>query len=140
MEEKNIQPEKISSSEPGTEVEALQKRVEELESRLKERLPAAPEQQEKIARQEIKGYLKELQKISSTASPLATRDEVKEIKRFPASQQVGVLVSLAFEKGIEKAITIAKGLNNPAILDEFHDILIDQHYDSLVKKGIIKPK
>ena len=130
-------PEKII---PSPEIEALRERVEQLESQLKkEQPPVSPEAEEKAVKQEIKSYLQELQQIPATAAPLATRDEADEIKRFPLSQQIGVLISLVFEKGLEEAISVAKELNNPAILDEFHDILVDRYYKELIEGKIIKP-
>ena len=129
-------PEKII---PSPEIEALRERVEQLESQLKkEQPPVSPEAEEKAVKQEIKSYLQELRQIPATAAPLATRDEADEIKRFPLSQQIGVLISLVFEKGLEEAISVAKELNTPAILDEFHDILADRYYKELVEKKIIK--
>jgi len=77
--------------------------------------------------------------MPSTAAPLATRDEADEIKKFPPSQQVGALVSLVFEKSLNEAISVARQLGNPAILDEFHDILADRYYKILIEKKIIKP-
>ncbi|MBI2041657.1 MAG: hypothetical protein HYT20_01380 [Candidatus Nealsonbacteria bacterium] len=128
-------PEIISSPE----IEALKERVMQLETRLKKEQPfVSPEKKEEKVKQDIKDYLQELQQIPSTAAPLATRDEAKEIKKFPASQQVGALVSLVFEKGLDAAVSVAKELNNPAILDEFHDILADRYYKELVEKKIIK--
>lgn len=145
MVEQNFKPEKIA---PGAEIEALRERVEQLESQLKKEQPSvSPEKEpfdtaqgrEKAVKQEIKTYLRELQQIPNTAAPLATRDEAKEIKKFPASQQVGALVALVFEKGLDEAISVARQLNNPAILDEFHDILADRYYKELVEKKILKP-
>jgi len=125
---------------PGAEIEVLQKRVEQLESQMrKERPSISPEKEEKAVKQEIKSYLRELQQTPTTIAPLATRDEVKEIKKFPPSQQVGALVSLVFDKGLEEAISVAKGIDNPAILDELHDILVDRYFKELVEKKIIKP-
>jgi len=49
------------------------------------------------------------------------------------------LVNLVFEEGLEKAISLARKLNNPAVLDEFHDVLVDNYYNFLVEKKIIKP-
>lgn len=137
MAEKDFQPEKMM---PGAEVEVLRKRVEQLEAQLKkEQPPISPEKEESAIKQEIKSYLRELQQTPTTAAPVATRDETEEIKKFPPSQQVGALVSLVFEKGLEEAISVAKGIDNPAILDEFHDILVDRYYKELVEKKIIKP-
>lgn len=136
MAEKNFQPEKIM---PGAELEALRERVEQLESQLKKEQSVTPEKTEKAVKQEIKSYLEELQQIPATAAPLATRDEADEINKFPASQQVGALVALVFEKSLGEAIAVARQLDNPAILDEFHDILADRYYKELVEKKIIKP-
>jgi len=118
-------------------IEELREKVEKLEERLeKERVP---EEKEKMVKQEIKTYLREMQQTPPTAPPIATRDEAEEIKKFPPSQQVGALISLVFEKGLPQAISVARDLNNPAILDEFHDILIDRYYKMLIEKKILKP-
>lgn len=136
MTEKNFRPEKIV---PGAEIEALKERVEQLESQLKkEQPPITPEKEEKEVKQEIKSYLRELQQIPATAAPLATRDEADEIKKFPPSQQVGALISLVFEKSLEEAVQVARQIDNPAILDEFHDILADRYYKELIEKKILK--
>jgi len=132
MPEKNLGPERL----PQPEIEALKERVEKIEGRLEKE--KAPEEKEKAVKQEIKAYLREMQQTPPTAAPLATRDEADEIKRFPASQQVGALVSLVFEKGLEEAVSVARNLDNPAILDEFHDILVDRYYKELVEKKILK--
>ncbi len=137
MPEKNTSHEQLSSE---NELEALRERVEELEGRLKkEQSEIPPERREETIKEEIKEYLEKIQSMPETAAPLETRDEAKEISKFPASQQIGALVSLALEKGMKTAISAAQDIDNPAILDEFHDILIDRYYDELVKKGIIKP-
>ncbi len=80
-----------------------------------------------------------MQQTPSFAAPLSVRDEADEIAKFPTGQQVGALISLVFDKGLEKAISTARNLNNPAILDEFHDILADRYYKELVEKKILKP-
>ena len=121
------------------EIEALKERVMQLETRLKKEQPSvSPEKKEEKVKQDIKEYLQGFQQTPSTAAPLATRDEAKEIKKFSASQQVGALVFLVFEKGLDAAVSVAKQLENPAILDEFHDILADRYYKELVEKKIIK--
>lgn len=137
MTGKNFQREKIA---PGAEIEALKGRVEQLESQLKRERPSiSAESEQEAVKREIKSYLRELQQIPATAAPLATRDEAGEISKFPPSQQIGALVSLVFEKSLEEAIAVARQLDNPAILDEFHDILADRYYKELVEKKIIKP-
>lgn len=133
MIDQNYSPEKIVLS---PEVEALRERIEKVsEGKYQEK---APGEKEKIIKDEIKSYLHELQSIPANAAPLATRDEADEIKKFPANQQVGALVALAFEKSLGEAIKVARRLDNPAILDEFHDILIDRYYKALVERKKFK--
>ena len=87
----------------------------------------------------VKERLRALQKMPTFALPNAKRDEVNEIIQFPVSQQVGALISLVFEQGLEQAVATARALDNPAILDELHDALADQYWKQLVDKDIIKP-
>lgn len=120
------------------EIKELQERIAKLEAEIeKERKPVV-ESKEKMVKQEIKDYLQELQEMPATAAPIATRDEADEVDKLPPSQQIGALISLAVEKGIRKAISVANDIDNPAILDEFHDTLVDRYYQELVDKKIIK--
>jgi len=141
VEEKYPTPEIKSEKEiPAAEypevIEELKERLEKLESQLKrERIP---EEKEKMVKQEIKSYLQELQQTPTFASPTATRDEAEEIAKFEPDQQVGSLISLVFEKGLPEAISVARALDNPAILDEFHDTLVDRYYEILLEKKILK--
>jgi hypothetical protein len=135
MIEKSFQPERIMP-----ETEALQARVEQLESQLKKEQPAiSPEEEEKIVKKEIKGYLNEIQQISVSSLPLSSRDDAGEIKKFPIERQVEALVSLVFEKGLSRAVSVAKQMKNPAILDGLHDALVDEYFKEMVARKIIKP-
>ena len=134
--EKEVFSEKELPKIEAPEIRELKERIEKLEAVMKSE--RAPFEKEKMVKEEIDSYLKELQKLPSFAPPKTTRDEAKEIAKFPTSQQVGVLVSLVFEKGLRQAISVAKTLGNPAILDEFHDILVDRYYQILIEKKIIK--
>jgi seryl-tRNA synthetase len=134
MEEK-ISPESIPSeiNISEEEIDKIRKRIESQKGKVEEEKG----REEKI-REEIKNHLQELQQTPSFAAPVKERDELKEIKIMPKSQQIGALVSLVFDKGLPKAVSIAKSLDNPAILDEFHDILIDKYYEELIKRKILK--
>lgn len=118
------------------EIKELKERVEKLEAQLKKE--KAPEKKEEIIKQEIKTYLRELQQTPPSAPPVITRDEAGEISKFPLNQQVGSLVSLVFEKGLNEAISVAKALDNPAVLDEFHDTLVDRYYEELIKRKFLR--
>jgi len=131
-----IKPEKEIPAAEYPEIKELKQRLEKLEAQLKkERIP---EEKEKMVKQEIKSYLQELQQTPAFAPPPATRDEAEEIAKFEPDQQVGSLVSLVFEKGLLEAISVARALDNPAILDEFHDTLVDCYYEILLEKKILK--
>ena len=119
------------------EVVELKNRLEKLETRLKKE--AGPEEKEKLVKQENKAYIQELQQVPLPPTSTNTRDEADEIKGFfEPSQQVGALVTLVSEKGLNEAISVALALDNPAILDEFHDTLVDHYYQVLVEKEIVK--
>ncbi len=51
--------------------------------------------------------------------------------------EVEALIQIAFEKGIAEAIKAAKDKNDPHLLDDFHDALIDRFYQKLVEAGKI---
>ena len=121
------------------EITELRKRIAELESRtmVGEGIINETEQKQEV-RREIKRYLEEAQQTPSFSAPIVTRDEVSEIRKMEPNQQIGALVSLAFEKDLKTAVQVAKDTDNPAILDEFHDTLVDHYYQALLDKGILK--
>ena len=45
------------------------------------------------------------------------------------------LVTTAFTKSIDEAIKQAKASSNAALIDAFHDILVDELYNNLVERG-----
>ncbi len=67
-------------------------------------------------------------------TPVQPTDDLKN------EEQVKVLREIAFEKGLDTAIEEAKKLNNPYILDEFHDDLIDKFYKKLVEAGKLEQR
>ncbi|KKP93766.1 MAG: hypothetical protein US98_C0039G0002 [Parcubacteria group bacterium GW2011_GWC1_38_6] len=139
-EEKTPVPEIVPdevSSEKGSEVGELKKRIEILEAQLRKEIPVA-EDKEEIIKQQIETYIKELQQTPNIATPSSARDEAEEISRFEPDQQLGALISLTLEKGLPKALSVAQALNNPAILDELHDALVDHYYQELIEQGILK--
>lgn len=50
--------------------------------------------------------------------------------------KVQELVNIAFTKSINEAIKIAS--SNPALLDAFHDVLVDELYDMLIERGKVQ--
>jgi poly-D-alanine transfer protein DltD len=62
----------------------------------------------------------------------------QKLKDQPKDRQIQLLTELAFEKGVVEAVEVAKNLDNPYLLDEFHDALIDEFYKKLVEQGKLK--
>ena len=54
-----------------------------------------------------------------------THKKTKAIKEEEHHEQIGELMAIAEEKGILSALKVARGLNNPHLLDDFHDHLIE---------------
>ena len=72
--------------------------------------------------------------VSSWVEFLSNPVELKE----PKERQIKLLTELAFEKGIPHSVEVAKRLDSPYILDEFHDALVDELYNKLIGEGKLK--
>jgi len=55
------------------------------------------------------------------------------------SKQVQNLVEAAVTKDLDDAVKKARDLNDPLVLDAFHDALVGELYSRLVSDGKIKP-
>src|SRR3989344_2653630 len=53
-------------------------------------------------------------------------------------QKAQALVNVAFTKSINEAIKEARATNNAALIDAFHDLLVDELYQHLVERGKLK--
>lgn len=61
-----------------------------------------------------------------------------ELKLLGEEEQIKHLSDLAFRKGIGHAVEVAQNLDNPYLLDKFHDTVVDRLYQELVKRGMLK--
>lgn len=129
------------------EVPGAHREIVELEKRLAEKKKELAEKKEieKHDKEIIKEVLKEkieapkVPKIKPAVAPLPhVIKKAKEIKGKPKERQVQLLTDLAFDKGVIHAAEVAKGLDDPYILDEFHDTLVDELYNYLVEQGRLK--
>lgn len=66
----------------------------------------------------------------SITMPTALTEEMKA--------QVQELVGTAFTRGIDRAIREVRATNNAALIDAFHDLLVDELYNYLVERGKLK--
>lgn len=127
----------------------LQREIAELEKKLEEKKKALIEkgEAEKHEKELIKEIIKE--KVETPPSPKITpvapsvsqkvvAKTVKELKGEERGRQIQLLINLVLEKGVIHATEVAKKLDSPYILDEFHDTLVDELYNYLVKQGKLK--
>ncbi len=70
-----------------------------------------------------------------SAPNLSAAQAAAGLRGFEKNQQLKSLVDLAFEKGVHYATEVVKNLDNPYLLDEFHDILVDELHKKLVERG-----
>lgn len=68
-----------------------------------------------------------------------TQDPVQQTNES-IKNKVKALSDIAFEQGLDEAIEEAKKLNDPYILDEFHDALTDNFYKKLVEAGKLEQR
>lgn len=113
------------------ELPKIEERLETRKKELPEGEGAKPERE--ILREVLREHAQELAK---TGTPhLAPPPKLQqELKSMPIERQVIALVDVAFEKGLEQAIVIARSLNDPHLLDAFHDALVDHFFEELVQR------
>lgn len=75
---------------------------------------------------------------SVPAAPRRPAPPVKKQGIMEKNPKVKSLVDMAFHEGVAKAIEEAKKTNDPYLIDAFHDALIDEVYDLLLKEGLLK--
>ena len=119
----------------------IEQDIIQLEQQLKEK-KAALEGGEVETRQEkellreatgekIKQHIPQYQSQSSQNSDqLPTADIESELK-----DEARKFVNLIFEKNLEEGIKEIANINNPALTDAFHSLLVDELYDRMVKEG-----
>ncbi len=61
-----------------------------------------------------------------------------DLKNLTEDRQMKILIDLAFEQGIDKAISAAKATGDAYLIDKFHDTLVDELRQQLIEKGKLK--
>ena len=95
------------------------------------------EKQKEILRQAVSERITTAQPVSPAQQQAAVQ-KAQQIKDQPKERQIELLKQIAFEKSVIEAVEVAKKLDNPYLLDEFHDALIDELYNKLVEQGKLK--
>lgn len=63
-----------------------------------------------------------------------THTSIPEDKQKDIQEKLQHLVDVAFQTGLVSAIDEAKKMNDPFILDAFHDTLVDKLYQELIAR------
>jgi len=74
----------------------------------------------------------------SGPAPAGIQQQADQLKDLDKENQIKQLCQMAFEKGLDEAVGVAKKLDDPYLLDEFHDTLVDELYKRLVEQGKLK--
>jgi len=61
--------------------------------------------------------------------------EILEEEKRREQEELQRLVDIAFHAGVLEAIQEARKLNDPYILDAFHDVLVDKLRDELISRA-----
>ena len=75
----------------------------------------------------------------ATPTPLVATGKVtaQDLQQLPKEKQLDILVGIAMMQSIPESVSLAQATDNPYILDELHDVLVDKFYSELVKRGKI---
>jgi hypothetical protein len=65
----------------------------------------------------------------------AIKQDSGQIRPLEKNQQLKALVDLAFTKGVAHAVEVVRDLDNPYLIDEFHDTLVDEFRKALIERG-----
>lgn len=77
------------------------------------------------------------QQHAPTYQPAPQKQQDDDQSNYNDPQLVGKiqeLVNLAFGKSIDDAVRSAVKTGNPALIDAFHDVLVDKLYDTLIER------
>ena len=123
--------------------ESLQDEIKWLEGQLEAKKQSL---EGKEGREALKEVIKEAGEMKLLPPPLssaslsddAAQQAAQDLKEKEHKEIVEDLVGIAFSKGLAEALKVANKLQNPHLLDEFHDTLADKYYEKLLAARKIK--
>lgn len=78
--------------------------------------------------QQIPSYL------PTTQAPVSTAPEPPSYLSQELKDKVKEIINLVFSRNLDEGIAEARKSGNPALIDAFHDMLVDELYDQLIEK------
>ncbi len=131
--------------------ENLEQELQNLEQEYSERRTALEQQKEagqieqlpaeKETLKEVVGKKMEIPELTETEKaqvPVSGPSDIPSYEKPEVKDLVQGWVNTAFEKSIDQAIKDVRATHNPALIDAFHDALVDHLYESMVEKGKLK--
>jgi len=92
-----------------------------------------PEKEKEILKETVLSHVQTAQPVPDDQQQVIAQS-AQQMSKEPKERQIKLLTDLVFEKGISRAIEVAKRLENPYLLDEFHDTLVDELYNKLIEE------
>lgn len=94
--------------------------------------------------EEQKGEIRaDIEKFATRRNATPTSQQLKivddQLKNTNIQHQLSMLVNLALTKSVYLAVRTARKIGNAYLLDRFHDIIVNELYEELVKSKKIKP-
>ena len=111
---------------------------------------ATPEENKDVVKKIVEERMKEGVNFSqSTASRPTTQQQTDDVSPripsgkvsvqnligLPRKEQLNLLVGIALSESISLAASLASQLDNPYLIDELHDVLVDNFYEELSKRN-----
>lgn len=125
----------------------IEQEITQLEKELQEKkanLGQQPEQKEsppdkEILRDVIGGKIQQhAPQYVPKPAPQAQTDDIGTVPP-DLKDKIQELVNIVFQNSLEKGIKEVVKSKNPALIDAFHDVLVDQLYDALLERKKIDP-
>ena len=107
------------------------------ETEIKEEIPSDKEILHEIVKEKIRQNLPAAAPSafgSQPSQPVAPLVEPPSYLNPELKDKIQQLVSLAFNKSIDEAIKEASKTNNAALIDAFHDVIVDELYNALIER------
>lgn len=122
---------------------SVEREIRELEKLLEEKKRTLVERGEKPDAKEVfreafkEKYAEAFKPVTSSPSTppavsISPTAKARGTARAKAEEELQYLIRLSFEKGVRAAADVAKR-ENPWLLDELHDRLVDEYYQKLVQ-------
>jgi hypothetical protein len=120
------------------EIAQLEQKLAEKKASLESR-PEGETPHEKEILRDVVGEKIQEHAPSYQPAPQKPQEEQSSYNDPQMVNQVQDLINMAFSKGIDDAIRSVVQSGNPALIDAFHDVLVDQLYDTLLERKKLEP-